>query len=257
MQLISDAQFDASTATCTAFIREIEEQMGFSISLAWVCGILRADKSPTIRTLQGVPSRWLRTNSFFSGAVNGMRADPIVWQHDISYRGHLFQVTLPQAEEPDDLKGVKTIQWMGASASIITRSNDRLRGPVGKLRMTEMTIGKFINRFHESLIDFDVETFLRNMGRTTRSLSVGFKPPYLNTPAQIEAIQAKACSLVSEELEFRVVRGAEIAHYYHHDTYESDGGSLGGSCMRHSACQKYVRWYGDQENPMVSSWPEP
>lgn len=47
----------------------------------------------------------------------------------------------------------------------------------------------------------------------------------------------------SEAFRFAVVRGGEIAKYYQYDTYASESGSLGASCMKYEKCQEYMYIY--------------
>ena len=46
-----------------------------------------------------------------------------------------------------------------------------------------------------------------------------------------------------------VVDGSKILHYYHYESYASDRGTLGSSCMKHSSCQNMLDIYVD--NPDV------
>lgn len=48
-----------------------------------------------------------------------------------------------------------------------------------------------------------------------------------------------------EDYEFIVVNGNQIKDYYHWESYESDRGTLGISCMKHDNCQKYFNVYTD------------
>ena len=50
---------------------------------------------------------------------------------------------------------------------------------------------------------------------------------------------------------FRIVSGAELRKLYHYDSYETQTGTLGNSCMRYSRCQDYLGIY--VENPDVCS----
>jgi len=45
------------------------------------------------------------------------------------------------------------------------------------------------------------------------------------------------------QFSLRVVRGSEIRDLYHYESYESDCGSLGASCMRYDSCQDYMDLY--------------
>ena len=49
--------------------------------------------------------------------------------------------------------------------------------------------------------------------------------------------------LINAGLEFKLVKGDLITHYYHGDQYVELKGNLGGSCMRHDNCQKFISLY--------------
>jgi hypothetical protein len=49
-------------------------------------------------------------------------------------------------------------------------------------------------------------------------------------------------------LKLKVVRGREIKHYYSWESYKSDRGTLGASCMKHDSCQGLLNIYSDNTN---------
>ncbi len=48
---------------------------------------------------------------------------------------------------------------------------------------------------------------------------------------------------------FKVVKGEDIRGFYYYESYVSERGSLGASCMKHDSCQKYLDVYVD--SPLV------
>lgn len=44
---------------------------------------------------------------------------------------------------------------------------------------------------------------------------------------------------------FDIIKGESIRGYYHWESYSSDRGTLGASCMKHDNCQKYLDLYTD------------
>lgn len=42
---------------------------------------------------------------------------------------------------------------------------------------------------------------------------------------------------------FSIIKGPAIRNFYHYDSYQSDRGSLGASCMKHEGCQRYLDLY--------------
>jgi hypothetical protein len=71
--------------------------------------------------------------------------------------------------------------------------------------------------------------------------------------ADIEKFVNKWKSRIKYEVDkfdfFKLVKGDDIRKWYHEDKYKKDGGTLNGSCMRHSSCQKYFDIY--TKNPDV------
>jgi hypothetical protein len=47
---------------------------------------------------------------------------------------------------------------------------------------------------------------------------------------------------------FKVVSGSDILNYYHYESYLSESGSLGSSCMKHDSCQDYLDLYVDNSD---------
>lgn len=54
-----------------------------------------------------------------------------------------------------------------------------------------------------------------------------------------------------KDFTMKVVSGQDIAKYYDQETYSSNSGTLGNSCMKYSRCQKFFKIY--TENPDVIS----
>ena len=44
---------------------------------------------------------------------------------------------------------------------------------------------------------------------------------------------------------FKVITGSDILDYYHYESYLSESGSLGNSCMKYDSCQDYLDLYTD------------
>jgi hypothetical protein len=66
---------------------------------------------------------------------------------------------------------------------------------------------------------------------------------------EVEKFSSLFRSLSSKaEFEFNVVCGESIAKYYNIDTYASERGSLGASCMKYNSCQDYFDIYVDNSD---------
>lgn len=56
-------------------------------------------------------------------------------------------------------------------------------------------------------------------------------------------------SVVTKPLfDLKVVKGEAIRGYYHYESYASDRGTLGASCMKHDSCQKYLGLYTENSD---------
>ena len=51
------------------------------------------------------------------------------------------------------------------------------------------------------------------------------------------------------ETKFDIVDGSRLSHYYHYNSYLSESGSLGCSCMKYDQCQDYLELY--TQNPDI------
>lgn len=54
-----------------------------------------------------------------------------------------------------------------------------------------------------------------------------------------------------KDFTIEIISGQEIAKYYYQETYSSNSGTLGNSCMKYSRCQRFFKIY--TENPDVIS----
>lgn len=69
------------------------------------------------------------------------------------------------------------------------------------------------------------------------------------TPKEVEKFSNLYRSHVNKpKFTFEVVSGESIREYYHYESYSSDRGSLGVSCMKHSSCQDYLNIYVDNKD---------
>jgi hypothetical protein len=90
------------------------------------------------------------------------------------------------------------------------------------IRSTDVNVGRFVRAFltklGEKFTDIEIENFVD----------------------QYKKVMQMKTDIFSR---FKEVKGEDIKHYYLVDNYESESGSLGGSCMRHSRCQDYFDIY--------------
>jgi hypothetical protein len=69
------------------------------------------------------------------------------------------------------------------------------------------------------------------------------------TPKEVEKF-SNLFKSESNKVEFtlKVVSGLDIKKYYHYDSYQSDRGTLGGSCMKHNSSQQLLDIYTENDN---------
>jgi hypothetical protein len=69
------------------------------------------------------------------------------------------------------------------------------------------------------------------------------------TPKEVEKFSNLYRSHVCKpKFTFNVVSGEDIRKYYYYESYSSDRGSLGSSCMKHNSCQSYLNIYVDNKD---------
>jgi hypothetical protein len=93
---------------------------------------------------------------------------------------------------------------------------------VSKITSTEVNVGRF------------VRAFLKNLGLEYKDTEI---EDFVDKYKKVLELQKNAFQ------RFKEVKGDEIKKWYLEDNYEKIGGTLGGSCMRHSECQKYFDIY--------------
>lgn len=69
---------------------------------------------------------------------------------------------------------------------------------------------------------------------------------------EVENFSSLFLSITTKKsMRFEVVKGKDIKRYYLYESYASNNGSLGASCMKHEHCQKYLSLYTDNSD-MIS-----
>lgn len=63
-------------------------------------------------------------------------------------------------------------------------------------------------------------------------------------PMDVQIFSSLYKNVVSKTTtKFEVISGSQIRHYYHHESYSKEYGSLGSSCMKYDQCQDYLDIY--------------
>lgn len=93
---------------------------------------------------------------------------------------------------------------------------------VSKVTSTEVNVGRF------------VRAFLKNLGLEYKDKEI---EDFVDKYKKVLEMEKNAFQ------RFREVKDDEIKKWYLEDSYEKVAGPLGGSCMRHSDCQKYFDIY--------------
>lgn len=53
---------------------------------------------------------------------------------------------------------------------------------------------------------------------------------------------------IKRDIKFSIIRGDDIKKYYNQDFYQTQGGSIGSSCMKYSKCQNYFDIYTNNDS---------
>jgi hypothetical protein len=119
--------------------------------------------------------------------------------------------------------------WSNGRYNVFIKKSG-LKLDVSDYKSTEYKVGKFINKI-----------------LTKSGYIIGTSSNCNFTPVQIEDFVNKyktQMKLISNTLSrFEIVKGEDIRKYYLSNTYFTEKGSLGGSCMKHKYCQPYFDIY--------------
>lgn len=128
----------------------------------------------------------------------------IKWSHDIFEKEYSYR--------PSD------IRWHKQCATKIHIIDNTYDESLRKKFAYMTSPGKFINKLNLGFTDKEVYEFLT-------------------------LFLQESSLLINAGLEFKLVKGDLIPYYYHEDQYAELKGNLGGSCMRHDNCQKFISLY--------------
>jgi len=97
-----------------------------------------------------------------------------------------------------------------------------------------------INRFVNALFDNEFQTKKLTPEERDSNREKGIKTPSQHLEDFVNQFKA-----IREPGKFVLVKGTEIPHWYSENQYESDKGTLGGSCMMYDECEDYLQFYAD------------
>jgi hypothetical protein len=123
-----------------------------------------------------------------------------------------------------DNSDVMVVFQFGSGSDIfdVLTPKSNLTPDYASIRSTDVNVGRFVRAFltklGEKFTDIEIESFVD----------------------QYKKVMQMKTDIFSR---FKEVKGEEIETCYLVDNYESESGSLGGSCMRHSRCQDYFDIY--------------
>jgi len=69
------------------------------------------------------------------------------------------------------------------------------------------------------------------------------------TPKEVETFSTLYKNFANKkDFTFEILKGNDIATYYHQNSYDTNSGSLGASCMKYDKCQKFLNLYIDNQD---------
>ena len=150
----------------------------------------------------------------------------------------------------DDLKNILTeIESQSMVASLLLKkrhSNDDLVDDfVNHISISREDKGKISYLTKERLAVID-ESEIWTSSRRFQAKPGGFiSKVFKNIPAKEVELFSTLFRNVSNRLKvnLQVIKGERIRDFYYYESYASDNGSLGASCMRYDSCQKYMNIY--------------
>jgi len=150
----------------------------------------------------------------------------------------------------DDLKNILTeIESQSMVASLLLKkrhSNDDLvEDFVNHISISREDKGKisYLTKERFAVID---ESEIWTSSRRFQAKPGGFiSKVFKNIPSKEVELFSTLFRNVSNRLNvnLQVVKGERIRDFYYYESYASDNGSLGASCMRYDSCQKYMNIY--------------
>ena len=107
-------------------------------------------------------------------------------------------------------------------------------------------------RSHMISIDDPMWTTLRTSSRIGSFVQKIFPKKYVEREVE-EFVNAVKAKRVEEFERFRIVKGDDILKYYLYENYDdrAEETPLGVSCMRHSKCQEFLKFYTENNLEMV------
>jgi len=152
----------------------------------------------------------------------------------------------------DDLKNILTeIESQSMVASLLLKkrhSNDDLvEDFVNHISVSREDKGKisYLTKERAAVID---ESEIWTSSRRFQAKPGGFiSKVFKDIPAKEVELFSTLFRNVSNRIKvnLQVVKGERIRDFYYYESYASDNGSLGASCMRYDSCQKYMNVYVD------------
>lgn len=150
----------------------------------------------------------------------------------------------------DDLRNILTeIESQSMVASLLLKkrhSNDDLvEDFVNHISVSREDKGKISYLTKERLAVID-ESEIWTSSRRFQAKPGGFiSKVFKDIPAKEVELFSTLFRNVSNRIKvnLQVVKGERIRDFYYYESYASDNGSLGASCMRYDSCQKYMNVY--------------
>lgn len=152
----------------------------------------------------------------------------------------------------DDLRNILTeIESQSMVASLLLKkrhsNEDLVEDFVNHISVSREDKGKISYLTKERFAAID-ESEIWTSSRRFQAKPGGFiSKVFKNIPAKEVELFSTLFRNVSNRLKvnLQVVKGERIRDFYYYESYASDNGSLGASCMRYDSCQKYMDVYVD------------
>ena len=152
----------------------------------------------------------------------------------------------------DDLRNILTeIESHSMVASLLLKkrhsNEDLVENFVNHISISREDKSKISYLTKERLAVID-ESEIWTSSRRFQAKPGGFiSKVFKNIPAKEVELFSTLFRNVSNRLNvnLQVVKGERIRDFYYYESYASDNGSLGASCMRYDSCQKYMNVYVD------------
>jgi hypothetical protein len=155
----------------------------------------------------------------------------------------------------DELKEIlESFEAESIVASLLLKKrhdkDDLVENPINFISISREDRTKISYMTHERMVQIDISEYWTSSRRFQAKPGAFISKIFKNISSrEVEKFSNLFRSQSSKpKFDFKVVSGERIRDLYHYESYYSENGTLGASCMKHENCQKYLDLYTDNRD---------